>query len=160
MARPTKLTQEIKQQIGQSVALGMTYALAVASAGITYQTFNDWMQKGKHAKSGEYFEFYRHITKCNAEAALKCLKRLKEAADSGDCRVCMWILERRFPNDYGRREYRKINAVSENKNENVEIIIKDEDAIRKEILEKLAVFRERPKPSTDLEFSSQFDILH
>jgi hypothetical protein len=47
MARPTKLTPEIKQQIGESVALGLTYALAAALAGITYQTFNFWMQKGK-----------------------------------------------------------------------------------------------------------------
>jgi hypothetical protein len=37
----------------------------------------------------------------------------------GDTRICMWILERRFPEDFGRREYKKINAVSENKNENV-----------------------------------------
>ena len=130
MPRPTKLTQENKQQIGKSIALGMTYALAAASAGITYQTFNDWMQKGKKAKSGEYCEFYKHITKCNAEGALKCLQRLKEAADAGDYRVCMWILERRFPNDFGRREYRKINAVSENKNENIEILVNDADKIR------------------------------
>ena len=45
MARPTKLTPEIKQQIGKSVALGLTYALAAALVGITYQTFNFWMQK-------------------------------------------------------------------------------------------------------------------
>ncbi len=42
----------------------------------------------------------------------------------------MWILERRFPADFGRREYRKINAVSENKNENFEIIVKDVDGIK------------------------------
>jgi hypothetical protein len=51
MARPTKLTQQIKQQIGESVALGLTYALASAFAGITYQTFNDWMNKGKNSRS-------------------------------------------------------------------------------------------------------------
>jgi len=54
----------------------------------------------------------------------------------------MWILERRFPEEFGRREYRKINTISENKNENVEIIAKDSDAIRKNIFEKL-VFGER-----------------
>ena len=136
MARPTKLTKELQQQIGESVALGMTYSLAAASAGITYQTFNDWMQKGKNAKSGEYFEFYRHIQKCNAEAALKCLRRLKEAADAGNCTVCMWILERRFPEDFGRRVYRKTNIISENLNQNVELIVNDSDCIRKQILAK------------------------
>jgi hypothetical protein len=48
----------------------------------------------------------------------------------------MWILERRFPEEFGRRVYRKTNAVSENKNENIEIIVQDTDAIRKEILAK------------------------
>jgi protein-arginine kinase len=48
----------------------------------------------------------------------------------------MWIFERRFPNDYGRCEYRKINAVTENKNENIEIIINDADKIRQQILAK------------------------
>ena len=41
MARPSKLTKELQQQIGKSIALGLIYALAAASAGITYQTFND-----------------------------------------------------------------------------------------------------------------------
>ena len=112
MAKPSKLTPDIKQLIGENVALGLTNALAAASAWITYQTFNDWMKKGKNSKSGEYFEFYEHIEKCNAYGALKCLQRLNEAAEAGDTRICMWILERRFPEYLGRREYRKINSVS------------------------------------------------
>jgi len=48
----------------------------------------------------------------------------------------MWVLERLFPEDFGRCGYRKMNVVSENKNENVEIIVKDADKIRKEILAK------------------------
>jgi hypothetical protein len=49
----------------------------------------------------------------------------------------MWILERRFSEDFGRREYRKTNIVSENMNENIEVIVKDVDVIRQKILEKL-----------------------
>ena len=94
MTRSSKLTKELQQQICENVALGLTYALAAASAGITYQTFNDWMNKGKNSKSGEYFEFYKHIIKCNADGALKCLQSLNDAADLGNCQVCMWIFER------------------------------------------------------------------
>jgi hypothetical protein len=54
----------------------------------------------------------------------------------------MWILERRFSEDFGRREYRKTNVVSQNKNENVEIIIRDRDVIRKQVLDKLSMVRE------------------
>jgi hypothetical protein len=48
----------------------------------------------------------------------------------------MWILERRFSEDFGRREYRKMNIVSENRNENIELTVKEEDQIRKQILAK------------------------
>ena len=69
MARPCKLTDEIQKKIGDNIALGLTYSLAAEAAGITYKTFNDWMNKGKTEKSGKYFEFYKYIQKCNADAA-------------------------------------------------------------------------------------------
>jgi hypothetical protein len=76
--------------------------------------------------------------KSNADAARKILNHLNEAAEAGDTRICMWILEeRRFPEDFGRREYRKMDVISENKNENVEIIVQDSDAIRRKILRNL-----------------------
>jgi hypothetical protein len=98
------------------------------------------MSKGKNSESGEYFEFYKFIQKCNADAAKVILERLNKAADAGNCQVCMWILERRFPEDFARRQYRKTNVVSENINANVEITIQDADILRKQILAKFDRF--------------------
>ncbi len=136
MPRPSKLTPEIQHKIGENVSLGLTYSLAASAAGVTYQSFNSWLKRGQTEKSGKYFEFFKHIQKCNADGAKALLERLKIAADAGNCQVCMWILERRFSVEFGKRVYRKTNVVSENKNENVEIIVKDTDKIRKEILAK------------------------
>jgi hypothetical protein len=36
MARPTKLTPDITKRIGDGVSLGLTYALAASTAGVTY----------------------------------------------------------------------------------------------------------------------------
>ena len=112
MARPCKLTPEIQQRIGKNIALGLTYRLAAESAGITYKSFNEYMNRGKIENSGKYYQFYKHIQKCNADAAKKCLEKLNEAAKAGNCTVCMWILEKRFPEEFGRRLYRKTNAIS------------------------------------------------
>ena len=136
MARPSKLSPDITKRIGENIALGLTYSLAAEAAGITYQTFHEWHKKGKNSKSGEYFEFYKFIQKCNADAAKKCLERLNEAAKAGNCTVCMWILERRFSEDFGRRQYRKMDIVSENKNENVKITVQEANILRKQILNK------------------------
>ena len=43
----------------------------------------------------------------NADGARKLLERLNDAAAAGNCRVCMFILERRFSEDFGRRVYKK-----------------------------------------------------
>jgi hypothetical protein len=137
MARPSKLTKEVQQRIGDNIALGLTYRLAAESAGVTCKSFNLWMQQGKNSTSGKYFQFAQYINKCNADGALKLLERLNEAAKAGNCQVCTWILERRFPEDFARRQYRKTNIVSENMNENIEVIVKDVDVIRQNILEKL-----------------------
>jgi transposase len=136
MARPSKLTPEIQKRIGDNITFGLTYRLAAELAGVTYKTFNEWNQKGQTEKSGKYYQFAQYIKKCNADGARKLLERIQEAAKAGNCQVCMWILDRRFPDDFGRKVYRKINSVSENKNENVELIINDVDEIRNQILAK------------------------
>jgi transposase len=142
MARPCKLTTDIQQKIGDGVSLGLTYRLAAESVGITYKTFNDWMNRGKTEKSGKYSQFYQYTQKCNAEGAKKLLENLNAAIKAGDKRICMWILERRFSEDFGRRVYRKTNVISENKNENMEILVKDIDTIRNEILNRLSMVGE------------------
>lgn len=59
---------------------------------------------------------------------------------------------RRFSADFGRREYRKMNAISENKNKNVELIVNDVDDIRKEILAKFEIVGESNKFLTNSDF--------
>ena len=144
MARPTKLTGEVKQKIGDGVSLGLTYALAASAAGVTYQTFNLWMQRGQTDKSGKYFDFYQHIEQCNADAAKVLLERINEAAKSGNTQMCTWILERRFSEDFGRRVFRKTNIVAENMSQTVivDVAINDADSIRAQILEKFDLGQE------------------
>jgi hypothetical protein len=137
MPRPCKLTAEIQQIIAENIALGLSYALAASAAGVPYKTFNIWLNKGKTEKSGKYFQFYRYIQKRNADAAKALLEKLNDAVKAGNCQVCMWILSRRFPDEFGRRVYRKTNVVSENKNVHVEINVNDVDEIRNKILDKL-----------------------
>ncbi len=72
------------------------------------------------------------MSKANIQTGIESLN---SAAKAGNCQVCIWVLERRFPEEFGRKIYRKINSVSENKNENFEIIVSDADDIKEKILE-------------------------
>jgi len=142
MARPTKLTPEIQTLIGENIALGPTYGFAANAVGITYETLNQWLKRGQTEKSGKYYRFYKHIKKCNDDAAKVLLERINEAAKSGDTQMCTWILERRFASDFGRWVYKKTNMVSENQNVIVDIAINDADGIRAQILEKFDLGQE------------------
>ena len=64
-------------------------------------------------------------------------------------RIRTWILERRFPEDFGRREYRKMNVVSENLHQNVELLVNDADGIRKQILAKFNLVEESNESLTN-----------
>jgi len=139
MARPSKLTPDIQKRIGDNIALGLTYRLAAESVGLTYKTFNEYMNRGKTDKSGKYHQFAQYINKRNADAAKVLLERINEAAKAGDTQMCTWILERRFASDFGRRVYRKTNVIAENLNQNMEIVITATDKIREKILEKLSI---------------------
>jgi len=69
MSRPSKLTPEIQQKIGENIALGLSYSLAAEAAGVTYQSLNSWLKRGQTEKYGIYNQFFKHIQKCNADGA-------------------------------------------------------------------------------------------
>jgi hypothetical protein len=128
--------------------LGLTYFLAAEAAGITYKTFNEYMNRGKTEKSGKYHQFAQYVNKRNANTAKTLLEHLNSSAKAGDTRICLWILERRFASDFGRRVYKKTNVVSENINKNLELIVNDADGIWKKILEKFVLVRKIHEPLT------------
>ena len=86
MARPSKLSPDITKRIGENIALGLPYLLQPKLQELRIKRSTNGSRKARNSKSGEYFEFYKFIQKCNADAAKKCLERLNEAAKAGNCR--------------------------------------------------------------------------
>ena len=96
--RPSKLTPETTRVLAECLEKGLTYTVACAAAGITYTSFRSWLIKGEAAGQGEYFDFFNTIR--SAEMIGRRLleeRALKEAA-------ALAILERRYPEDWGKRE--------------------------------------------------------
>ena len=135
MGRPTKLDERTKNLILIGIRLGLTYDDAAQAAGISYRTFANWMQKGREAKSGKFFQFFHALKRANAEAQMINAKIVHDAAKGGipiketrtviradgsqevtvtekvaqpDWRAGAMILERRFPDSWGRRDSLKV----------------------------------------------------
>ena len=102
MARPTKLTPEVHEAIVDGINAGLTFRLTCARAGVNPATFYRWLEKGETAKSGAYSEFCDAVERAKADSALRLISQITLQAPA-DWRAAAFILERRFPDDYGRR---------------------------------------------------------
>ena len=102
MARPTKLTPEVHEAIVDGINAGLTFRLSCARAGVTSATFYNWLKKGEAAQSGALMEFFDAVERAKADSALRLISQITLQAPA-DWRAAAFILERRFPDDYGRR---------------------------------------------------------
>lgn len=103
MARPSKLTPDAQAKIIQAIQMGATYELAAQYAGITYNTFYNWMNEGETAKSGAFFELFNAVKEAEGRAVVGWLAKIEKAANDGTWQAAAWKAERRYPREYGRQ---------------------------------------------------------
>ena len=137
MARPTKLTPQLIEEISNWLKLGYYQEDAAVMAGISPSTFYDWLKKGaeedakqeqiKALEAGDsplpaikedsdielvyiYSEFSEAVARARAEAEGAHIKNIRRAADNGTWQASAWFLERSFPKKWGKRSTLDIDA--------------------------------------------------
>jgi hypothetical protein len=99
MGRTSKCTPERQERLCHAIELGATYVHACNFAGISYETFRRWMRESQ--------AFHDAIKEAEGKATVGWLARIEKAASEGNWTAAAWKLERRYPNDYGRRDSRE-----------------------------------------------------
>lgn len=102
--RPTKLDEKRSAEIVKGISAGLPYDTACALAGICYQTFANWMRAGEEAESGIYFVFFEEVKKAEAIAESLHIRNIKTAGNNGVWQADAWLLERRYPLKWGRKD--------------------------------------------------------
>jgi len=102
--RKTKLNDARLKKVVDGITAGLPYDTACALAGITYQTFLNWMRAGEAAGSGKFFEFFEEVKKAEAIAESIHIKNIKDAGKNGIWQADAWMLERRYPEKWGKKE--------------------------------------------------------
>ena len=101
IGRPSKLTPELIETICAGVRDGLSYKDASIRAGISQTTFHKYKAAGE-AGEEPFAEFLESLQ--SAEADLKHrLLGVIEAASADSWAAAGWILERKFPAEFGRR---------------------------------------------------------
>lgn len=126
----SKLRPEVMERITSAISIGGTYEHACRYGGITHQTFRNWILRGEaelqrraggRVKPGTaqwqaeqpYVDFYEAVREAEADAANRWLYKIQESIEGGDVRSAQWMLERRYPKDYARRNYAKIEGMDQ-----------------------------------------------
>ena len=87
----------------KALSQGMTVKSACALAGISQQTYYQWVATKP--------QFTEMIQKAESEMKERALKVINQAAQNGQWQAAAWLLERREPNEYGRQDRVRIEDV-------------------------------------------------
>lgn len=116
MGRRTKLTDELQERLLQAIRAGNFQDTAARFAGLAPSTFYNWMKAGRLAQEKEatgeeltpeeyrLVEFLEAIEKARAEAEVRNLHLIQQAASGGTWQAAAWYLERSHPGKWARRE--------------------------------------------------------
>ncbi|HYW87230.1 MAG TPA: hypothetical protein VFB50_05645 [Chloroflexota bacterium] len=96
MGRPSKRTPEVERRLLDALRAGNTRPHAARYAGIHEDTIVNWMRRSS--------AFSAAVEKAEADAITRHVANIAKAANDGQWTASAWWLERRYPNDYGRRD--------------------------------------------------------
>ena len=132
--RPTKLTPAVASRIVGGIALGLSYKDAAMAGGVHEKTLELWRKRGAREPNSNsiYARFIGRIDRAAESTAIAYLKAVRKSIlespvkvrehikkdESGkvilteiyretlppDIKGAMWWLERRFPEQFGRRD--------------------------------------------------------
>jgi len=103
MARPAKLTPEVQRLIVEAVKAGNYMETAAQYANIGVSTFYRWMAEGEGSKAPKkQREFREAVMQARAQAEVRNVTLIQQAANDGSWQAASWFLERSFQNKWGR----------------------------------------------------------
>lgn len=128
MARPSKLTPQLQAEICRLIAEdGLFRGAAASLVDVDEATVSRWYTRGAREEKGPYRAFHLAVAKAEATFQQTATTMLK-ASSARNPKILQWILSRRFPHQYGRRD-------------NVELVNADDQAADAQQLRELLMAR-------------------
>jgi len=110
MARKSKLTKELIKEAYKLVSAGNYIKDIPPVLGIDDSTWFRWLSEGEKAKSGLKREFYETIKKAEKDAIARNVALIQRAAQDGNWQAAAWWLERKYFEDWGRKDKVDLSA--------------------------------------------------
>lgn len=103
VGRPSLLDDDVANNVVTMLRAGNYLTVATRAAGIGMQTFRDWLKRGESSKTADapYRDFRARVERARAEGEARMVSVIARAAQSGDWRAALALLEREFPDRWG-----------------------------------------------------------
>lgn len=122
---PFKLTQELQEKICAGLRAGNYIQVVCEANHINPGTFYNWMERGKEKRGKEFIAFFNAARESIAYSEMKLVVSIDRHANGravqmdsqgrviheqvpSDWRAAAWLLERKFPDRWGKRDQMKI----------------------------------------------------
>lgn len=112
VGRPTKLTPEVQKKITTAVAAGNYQSTAALLAGISSQTFHNWVDRGRNGEE-PFLSFFEELTRAEAYAEAERIKEIRDAGQKGDWKAHAWYLERKMNKKWGKVDKTEVSHSGE-----------------------------------------------
>jgi transposase len=101
--RGPKFDVKAGQEVIVAMRLGMTISDAAAAAGIDRKTYTNWKRRSRKSDAAPALKQWGKEMRSALQFSKRFyLGKVAEAAKGGTWQAAAWMLERRFPAEYGR----------------------------------------------------------
>lgn len=116
------LDESVWQRLNQAISVGAYIEDACIFAGISSRQFRRWRELAEQGIE-PYAERWEEINKSESQSIVRNLFNIQNASNNGTWQASAWLLERKYPEKYGRKE--TVNVESNNKQFDVELYWSD-----------------------------------
>ena len=136
VGRPSKLTDELQDEIVSYLKTGNYVETVCALVGISKSTFYSWLNKGKNStRSNEYSRFADAVEHAQAWAEARLVALISKQAEKA-WQAAAWLLERQHPSKWSRN--RKEERETEEICDDISHIDPADRKIVKKVLDEMA----------------------
>lgn len=114
MGRPTRLNDALQEKICQFLRAGNYFSIACSCSGVSPGVAASWLARGRgvgdRPKTELYVAFVAAIEKATDEAHAQAVMLIRKAAIDGQWTAAAWFLERKFHDQWARRDRSEVTG--------------------------------------------------
>ena len=124
--KPRAITRHQIEKICNTIRAGNYVKTSVIANGCNYNTFHEYMKKGKKGIS-PYDEYYEMVEMAKAGFESDAVSSISESGKEGNVGAYMWMLPRMFPQRWGSVQRQEVKVDNSQKIEIVKYSDKNKD---------------------------------